>query len=117
MKKLKLTIAVIALCFSTLAATATETKTLPSKSSKNLRSKIIKLLGNEAPNYLTEGNDVKAELSFMLNNKNQIILVTIDSKSDLVEGYVKSKLNYQKVSVKGLKSGEIYRVPLTIKQS
>ena len=43
MKKLKLTIAVIALCFSTLAATATETKTLPSKSSKNLRSKIIKL--------------------------------------------------------------------------
>jgi len=117
MKKLKLTIAVIALCLSTIVATATETKTVTSKSSKNLRSKIVKLLGDEAPTYLTDGNDVKAELSLMLNKKNQIVIVSVDSKSSLIDGYVKSKLNYQVVSVKGLKKGKIYRVPLTIEQS
>lgn len=115
MKKLKLLLAMFALCFVTLTATATEKE--PSKSSKNLRSKIVKLLGPDAPSHITNGKDVKAEVSLMLNNKNEIIIVSVKSKNNSVDSYVKGKLNYQAVSVKGLKKGEIYRVPLTIKQS
>ena len=119
MKKLKLTITAIALCFATLTASAAETTTTPSnkEANKAFRSKIVSLIGSEAPSYLTQGKDVTAKLALMLNNKNQVIVVSVDSKSGNVEEYVKSKLNYQKIDVKGLKKGEIYRVPLTIRQS
>ena len=118
MKKLKLTITAIALCFATITASATESTPLTKKeANKAFRSKIVSLIGTEAPSYLTDGKDVTAKLSLMLNNKNQVIVVSVDSKSGTVEEYVKSKLNYQKINVKGLKKGEIYRVPLTIKQS
>ncbi len=117
MKKIKLLLAVFALSLVTITATATTNESEPKKSSKQLRSKIVKLLGDQVPAYLTNGKDVKAELSLMLNNENQIIIISVDSKSTTVDGYVKGKLNYQTVNVKGLKKGEIYRVPLTIKQS
>jgi hypothetical protein len=118
MKKLKLTITAIALCFATLTASATDTTPLTKEQAhKAFRSKIVKLIGSEAPSYLTEGKDVTAKLSLMLNNKNQVIVVNVSTSSGNVEEYVKGKLNYQKINVKGLKKGEIYHVPLTIKQS
>ena len=115
MKKLKLVLAAIAISFASLTATATETE--PKSSNNELRSQIVSLLGSEAPTSITDGKDVKASVSLMLNNKNQIVVLSIDSKSGSVETFVKSKLNYQTIDVKGLKKGEIYRVPLTIKQS
>ena len=115
MKKLKLTITAIALCFATITASATETK--PNETNKAFRTKIVSLIGTEAPSYLTNGKEITAKISLMLNNKNQVIVVSVDSKNTSIEAYIKSKLNYQKIDVKGLKKGEIYKVPLTIKQS
>ena len=115
MKKLKLTLVAFAICFASLSATATETE--PNTSNTELRSEIVSLLGTVFPENLTNGKDIKASVSLMLNNKNQLVVVSIDSKSSSVDTYVKSKLNYQKIDVKGLKKGEIYIVPLTIKQS
>lgn len=115
MKNLKLMLAAFAICFASLSATATETE--PNSTNNELRSEIVTLLGTEAPSNLTDGKDVKASVSLMLNNQNQLIVVSVDSKIRSVDTYVKSKLNYQKIDVKGLKKGEIYKVPLTIKQS
>ena len=42
----------------------------------------------------------------MLNNDNEVIVVSADSKSNSVASYVKAKLNYQKIDVKGLKKGK-----------
>ncbi|MBL4605041.1 MAG: hypothetical protein JKY02_05100 [Flavobacteriaceae bacterium] len=117
MRKLKLVLAALAISFASLSATATETE--PSNANSALRSKIVSLLGSIAPSSLTltDGNDIKANVSLMLNNKNQLIVISVDSNNESVDTYVKSKLNYQKIDVKGLKRGEIYKVPLTIKQS
>ena len=41
--------------------------------------------------------------------------MSIKSDSGLLDGFIKSKLNYKKVKVKVLNPGELYRVPLTIK--
>ena len=119
MKKLKLTITAIALCFATMTAFATETEptTATSESNQAFRSQIVSLLGSEVPDYLTNGGDITTSLSLMLNNDNEVIVVSTDSKNESLDNYVKSKLNYQKIDVKGLKKGEIYKVPLTIKQS
>ncbi|MEQ6124097.1 hypothetical protein AAON49_07860 [Pseudotenacibaculum sp. MALMAid0570] len=117
MKKLKLTITAIALCFATLTAFANETEPLATKSKNELRSEIVSILGTQVPSYLVDNSDIKANVSLIVNNQNQLIIVSVDTKSNTVDKYLKSKLNYQKVNVKGLKKGEIYRVPLTIKQS
>ena len=116
MKKLKLTITAIALCFATMTAFATEIEPT-SESNQAFRSQIVSLLGSEVPDYLTDGGELTANLSLMLNNNNEIIVVSTNSNNESLDNYVKSKLNYQKIDVKGLKKGEIYKVPLTIKQS
>ena len=69
MKKLKLTITAIALCFATMTAFATETEptTATSESNQAFRNQIVSLLGSEVPNYLTDGGELTANLSLMLN--------------------------------------------------
>lgn len=115
MKKLKLTITAIALCFATMTSFASEIE--PVETNQAFRSQIVNLLGSEFPDYLTANGDLTADISLMLNNNNELIVVSTSSKSESLDNYVKGKLNYQKIDVKGLKKGEIYKVPLTIKQS
>lgn len=117
MKKLKLTITAIALCFATMTSFATEIEPKPTETKKAFRSEIVSLIGSEVPSYLTEDGDIKTDLSLMLNNKNEVIVISTDSENESLDNYLKGKLNYQKIDVKGLKKGEIYKVPLTIKQS
>jgi len=116
MKKLKLTITAVALFLTTFTSFATEIE--PTKESNQaFRSEIVSLIGSEVPDYLTNGKDITANLSLMLNNSNELIVVSTNAGSTSLDNYLKSKLNYQKIDVKGLKKGEIYKVPLTIKQS
>ena len=75
------------------------------------------LLGSEFPDYLTDGKNLTADISLMLNNKNELIVVSTSSNKESLDNFLKSKLNYQKINVKGLKKGQIYKVPFTIKQS
>lgn len=116
MKKLKLTITAIALCFATMTSFATEIEPT-SDSNQAFRSQIVNLLGSEFPDYLTNGKDLSTDISLMLNNNNEVIVVSTSSNSESLDNFLKGKLNYQKIDVKGLKKGEIYKVPLTIKQS
>jgi hypothetical protein len=115
MKKLKLTITAIALCFASMTSFASEIE--PTPSNQAFRSQIVSLLGSEFPDYLTENGEITADISLMLNNNNELIVVSTTSENQSLDNYVKGKLNYQKIDVKGLKKGEIYKVPLTIKQS
>ena len=79
---------------------------------KQLRTEIIKLLGNnEFP--LKEGI-AKAEISILLNNKGELVIVSVKSENSLLESYVKRKLNYKKVNVNVLKRMKIYKMPLKI---
>ncbi|MFD2567538.1 hypothetical protein [Pseudotenacibaculum haliotis] len=117
MKKLKLTITAIALCFATMTAFANDNEPTAKEKNNAFRSKIVSLLGSEIPVQLTDGKALKASLTLMVNNNNEIIVVSTNSKDASVDTYVKSKLNYKKIDVKGLKKGQVYQVPLTIKQS
>lgn len=118
MKKLKLTITAVALFLATMTSFATEIEPKPTKESNQaFRSEIVSLIGSEVPDYITDGKDLTANLSLMVNNSNELIVVSTSANNTSLDNYLKSKLNYQKIDVKGLKKGEIYKVPLTIKQS
>jgi len=51
---------------------------------------------------------------FTLNDKSEIVVVSVNSDNDIGDSFVKSKLNYKKVKVKTLTPGKMYRLPLKI---
>ena len=51
----------------------------------------------------------------MINNKNELVVVSVDSNVSEFQSIVKNKLNYKKLNFKGAKKGEIYKVPVKIK--
>lgn len=115
MKKLKLVITAMVLSFVTLTSFATDVKFNDTNTA--FRNEIVSLIGSEIPSYLTNGKDMKAKISLMINNKNEVIIVSVDSKSNSIESYIKARLNYQKIDAKGIEKGKIYKIPLTVKQS
>ena len=118
MKNLKTIIAVVAIGLLTaLPAAANTNPTNPtSKTAKTvLRAEIVSLLGNHKYDLYNE--TLEAQVSVMLNNQNQLVVVAVNSKNEVISSYVKTKLNYKRVDVKGIKKGTVYRVPLKMVQS
>jgi hypothetical protein len=48
----------------------------------------------------------------MLNNQNELVVVAVNSNNERVAGYVKARLNYKKIDVKGIQKGTVYRLHL-----
>ncbi|MFT6066649.1 MAG: hypothetical protein ACJAYY_003085 [Paraglaciecola sp.] len=111
MIKLGSIITIIAISLATTFSTTAAEKE-PSKITKNLRIEIVSMLGDKIPIEVTETSS--AEISFMINNENEIVILSIDSKVIELSNFVKSKLNYKKVKVRGTLKGEIYKMPLKI---
>lgn len=112
MRNLKSIIAIIAISLATtFSATATEKE--PTKVTEKLRTEIISMLGSTV--QLELKNTTSAEISFMVNNKNELVVVSVDSNVSEFQSIVKTKLNYKKLAFKGAKKGEIYKVPVKIK--
>jgi hypothetical protein len=114
MRNLKSIIAIIAISLATtFSANATEKEpTKKAKTTKNLRTELVSMLGKTIQLELKE--DTSARISFMVNNENEVIIVSVDSKISEFNSFVKRKLNYKKIKSKGVKKGEIYRIPVRI---
>lgn len=111
MRNLKSIITIIAISLATtFSATATEKET--SKVTKKLRTEIVKILGDKLPMEVSSSS--KAQVSFMVNNQNELVIISVDSEVSEFSAFVKNKLNYKKVNVEGLTKGEIYRMPVKI---
>lgn len=112
MKNLKVFITAIAITFfavTTVSATSTET------TSKNqLRTELIDLLGSFEQHI--DQASITANVAFMLNNNNEIVVMSVDSDNKSVVAYVKSRLNYKKVNAPGISKGEVYVMPLKIEK-
>lgn len=111
MRNLKTIVAILAISLATTFSTTASEKN-PSEINKEIRTEIVSMLGNEISLELKESST--AEISFMINNENEIVIISVDSKIDDLKSIIKHKLNYKKVLVKGVKKGEIYKMPLKI---
>jgi hypothetical protein len=111
MKTLKTIITVIAISLSTIfSVTATEKN--PTSTKKELRTELVSLLGNKIP--LDIDKSYSAEISFIVNNENEVIVISVDSKVSSFVKYAKTRLNYKKINTKNIKKGEVYRMPIKI---
>jgi hypothetical protein len=110
MKNLKTIIAVVALSLATVLPAAANTNPSTKKEGKSeLRTTIVSLLGKHKYEL---NKTVEAQVSVLLNNSNELVVVGVNAKDESVASFVKAKLNYKKVDVKGIKKGTVYRVPL-----
>lgn len=111
MKKLAVLFLVFALSTSTaFANNADDDK--KKKDNQQLRTEIVNLLGS---GETTLNISCKAMVSFMINNEGEIVVISVDSKNNALESYVKRKLNYKKVSAK-IPNMKIYTLPLRVKR-
>ena len=76
---------------------------------KTLRTTIVSLLGDYQGTVSSE-----AEVTFMLNRENQIVIISVDSKNKEVESFVKERLNYKRIKDTASKAMKIYKLPIKI---
>lgn len=58
--------------------------------------------------------DVNSFVTFMVNGEGEIVVLTVDTDNLVIEKFIKSRLNYQKLQNK-LSEGEEYTVPIIMK--
>ncbi|MAD97395.1 MAG: hypothetical protein CMB99_08740 [Flavobacteriaceae bacterium] len=112
MKNLKSIIAIFAICFATISSNATEVND-PIKESRNLNSEITALLGSQAPFAIDETS--KAEVLFTVNDKNEMIVISVSSTNREFKIFVKRKLQNKKIDSRKLKARTLYTLPVQLK--
>ena len=63
---------------------------------------------------LREDGDLTASVRFTVNDEHEIVVLSVDTENERLEGFVKARLNYHKVADQNLKEGKIYQVPIRI---
>lgn len=111
MINLKSVIAIL-LCSLSISFSANAFEKEPSKITSELRNEIANILGSKIPFEFK--SDSNAEVSFMINNKNELVVISVDSNFNEFNSFVKDKLNYKKITTKGIQKGEIYKMPVKI---
>ncbi len=80
--------------------------------SKNLSTQIVKLLDDNDFNENFVG--ATAQVLFTLNGDKEIVVLSIDTDQDGLEGFIKNKLNYKQVNFTEYEKGKKYTVSVRI---
>ena len=76
-----------------------------------LRDRIVKLV--EKPDLEALGVEFEQlKVQFMINDRNEIVVIDTNTSNSIIDQYVKDKLNYQDVRENNITSG-IYHVKIT----
>jgi len=105
MKNVKVLLVASALFIGTLISAAAEPA--PVVKSK-FSAEIAKLLEN--PNFEM---DVTTSVCFVINADKELVVLSVDTDNTIVERFIKSRLNYEKID-SNLVNGKEYTVPIRI---
>ncbi|WP_299254758.1 hypothetical protein [uncultured Lacinutrix sp.] len=108
MKSIKMVLLVLAITFTgTLSATTNPDGLEPNV----LANEITALLKN--PEFKV-AEDLKANVTFMLNKNNEIVVINVDTESEQLESYIKTRLNYSKLKEGLVTTTKTYKIPVRI---
>jgi hypothetical protein len=109
MRKIK-NVTVALMLFATLGVFATEgKKDVPVK---NLSSQIYDLLKENQFNV--ETSELTADVRFIINEKGEVVVLSVETNNEVLENFVKARLNYQKVKNTAIVPGRVYEIPVRI---
>ena len=109
MKKIKsILLAAMLVCVTSLTAASKPSVdiTINDQASKE----IAELL--KSPSFEITKNE-SASISLIVNDNNELVVLSVKTENQQVEKFVKSRLNYHKLET-NLEKGREYKVPLTI---
>ncbi|MCR9225852.1 MAG: hypothetical protein NXH90_00320 [Flavobacteriaceae bacterium] len=109
MKNLK-TVTVALALFATMSAFATKGK--KTTKDNNLSGQIYEMLKDNEFN--ADYKELTAEVRFIVNEKGELVVLSVDTKDEILEGFVKSRLNYKKVQLTNVAPGRVYEIPVRI---
>jgi|TARA_R100000789_G_scaffold100277_1_gene109582 hypothetical protein len=109
MKYLKSIITLLTIC---LATTFSATEKEPAKETKKLRTEIVTMLGSKIPIVFEKSENI--DVSFMINQNNEIVVVSVESEKTEFNSFVKRKLNYKKINVTNTIKNKVYIVPVKV---
>ncbi|HMB63504.1 MAG TPA: hypothetical protein VKN36_10550 [Eudoraea sp.] len=109
MRKISLVLVAAMLC---TAGNVVANHTNPKDPGKLLSTQIGKLLQDNF--FIVENTDLTAKIRFTINEENEIVVLSVNTENEVLEAFVKSRLNYQKVRLQGIKEGRMYTVPIRI---
>ena len=79
------------------------------KPTTSISTQISKMLSDNS-----FSDELTAQIRFTLNSEGEIVVLSVDTDSEVLEGFVKSRLNYKKVDVDAIEEGKLYTVPVRI---
>lgn len=113
MNKLKTLVLGAAIAFSTVLFASTN----PEKNDEpttTINQTVGDLLKN--PNFELE-KDQKATVTLLVNSENEIVVLSVDTKNEYIENYIKSRLNYETIAESLSTKQRYFKVPVRIVKS
>ncbi|MEW7280830.1 hypothetical protein ABW636_19745 [Aquimarina sp. 2201CG1-2-11] len=107
MKKLNVLLLAVAFAVGSIASAGTN----PTKIENALNKEIKTLL--KKPSFKIE-KELIAYVTFTLNSKGEIVVLSVDSKSETLDTFIKSRLNYKKVGAQYDFEAKVFRMPVRI---
>ena len=106
MKTIKTLLLVVAIMFSSVLSASTLP---PTSGPDDIREAVYELLDN--PSFILEEN-LEAFVTLKFNKHNEIVVLSVDSESRLLEEYVKERLNYKRVDFNISDKNETFLIPV-----
>jgi len=109
----KVLLLAVAFTFSSVLTASTEPVPTKADLSSPLSVEIGKLLKN--PKFLVD-QDMIAKVKVTINEDNEIVVLSVDSESEELEGFIKVRLNYHVLSSKLTNGQKTFMVPVRLTQ-
>ena len=109
MRKFK-TITVALALFVTMGAFATEGE--KGTKEKSLSGQIYEMLKDNQFNV--DYKELSAEVRFIVNENGELIVLSVETEDEVLDGFVKNRLNYKKVQLENVAPGRVYQLPVRI---
>jgi len=95
MRQLKTLLLAVTLTFSSVLMASTNPEKPSTIESSKITLKIQRFL--KSPSFDVD-HEMKANVTLTLNKNNELVVLSVDSEDAKMENYIKSRLNYRKVS-------------------
>lgn len=109
MKNLKMYVVAILIAVGTTVSANTKTPEKASEKTGDVTTQIAELLKNPE---MVINKDIEATVTFTVNDKKELVVINVESKNDTVDAFIKSRLNYKKLST--TETGEEWVIPVRI---
>jgi len=107
----KISLVLVAAAMFAVGSVSANSNTTPSSTKAKLASQIQKMLRN---NTFDVADDLTADVRFLINEDGEIVLLSVETSNERLEGFVKGRLNYKKVKTDNDIAGKTYTVPVRI---